>query len=260
MRSDPDKPSARYNNGAVTATSHRCRLKHDSQLLELAARRGRGLRTRVELFIDRHRVGEASGVGRVLAPLPAATPAAAGSALGEADAGLSDQTEEESSRPMVLVRSTLPGTVSQALLLVPRLASTDHDAIRTGRTRRRLTMRRCPHRQRGQRDWPDWSPRKGILSTRLRDHSRTDYWPSNATIRGCTPAAMCCARSAGSRRGCSVLQWIHLPELAVPAWLQVIIGTAKFWLPVLIAIGVALAEIRRRRAAAAREGNRDAQR
>jgi hypothetical protein len=40
----------------------------------------------------------------------------------------------------------------------------------------------------------------------------------------------------------------------------VIIGTGKFWLPVLIAIGVAVAEIRRRRAAAARDGNRDAHR
>jgi hypothetical protein len=53
---------------------------------------------------------------------------------------------------------------------------------------------------------------------------------------------------------------IDLPELAVPSWLRVILGTAKFWLPVLIAIGVAMAEIRRRRAAAGREGNRDAYR
>ena len=53
---------------------------------------------------------------------------------------------------------------------------------------------------------------------------------------------------------------IDLPELAVPAWLRVIIGTAKFWLPVLIAIGVAVAEIRRRRAAATREADHDAHR
>jgi hypothetical protein len=53
---------------------------------------------------------------------------------------------------------------------------------------------------------------------------------------------------------------IDLPELPVPSWLRVILGTAKFWLPVLIAIGVAMAEIRRRRAAAARERNRDAHR
>ena len=53
---------------------------------------------------------------------------------------------------------------------------------------------------------------------------------------------------------------IDLPEVAVPAWLRVIIGTAKFWLPVLIAIGVAVAETKRRRAAATREGDRDAHR
>jgi hypothetical protein len=53
---------------------------------------------------------------------------------------------------------------------------------------------------------------------------------------------------------------VDLPELALPAWLRVIIGTAKFWLPVLIAIGVAVTETKRRRAAATREGDRDAHR
>ena len=53
---------------------------------------------------------------------------------------------------------------------------------------------------------------------------------------------------------------IDLPELALPFWLRVIIGTAKFWLPVLIAIGVAVAEVRRRRAKAQREGTSDAHR
>jgi hypothetical protein len=53
---------------------------------------------------------------------------------------------------------------------------------------------------------------------------------------------------------------INLPELALPVWLRVIIGTAKFWLPVLIAIGVAVAEVRRRRAKAERAGDSDAHR
>jgi len=53
---------------------------------------------------------------------------------------------------------------------------------------------------------------------------------------------------------------IDLPELALPVWLRVIIGTAKFWLPVVIAIGVAVAEVRRRRAKAEREGDSDAHR
>jgi hypothetical protein len=53
---------------------------------------------------------------------------------------------------------------------------------------------------------------------------------------------------------------IDLPDLALPIWLRVIIGTAKFWLPVLIAIGVAVAEVRRRRAKAAGEADGDAHR
>jgi hypothetical protein len=56
------------------------------------------------------------------------------------------------------------------------------------------------------------------------------------------------------------LPHIDLPDLALPTWLRVIIGTAKFWLPVLIAIGVAVAEVRRRRAKAARERDGDAHR
>jgi hypothetical protein len=53
---------------------------------------------------------------------------------------------------------------------------------------------------------------------------------------------------------------IDLPDLALPTWMRVIIGTAKFWLPVLIAIGVAVAEVRRRRAKAAGERDGDAHR
>ena len=53
---------------------------------------------------------------------------------------------------------------------------------------------------------------------------------------------------------------IDLPDLGMPSWLRVIIGTAKFWLPVLIAIGMAVAETRRRRAKPAREGDSDAHR
>jgi hypothetical protein len=59
------------------------------------------------------------------------------------------------------------------------------------------------------------------------------------------------------------LPWpdIDLPELAIPHWLRMIIITAKFWIPVLIAIGIAVAEVRRRKAAAAvQERDRDAHR
>jgi hypothetical protein len=52
---------------------------------------------------------------------------------------------------------------------------------------------------------------------------------------------------------------IDLPELALPPWLRIIIGSAKFWLPVLIAIAVAVAETRRR-AAHSQAKHRDAHR
>jgi hypothetical protein len=82
----------------VNATFRWFRREHEGQLLELSARRN-GLRTRVELFVDRHLVGEASGVGRVMAPFPVGP-----------DAGSSDRTGSESSQPTVLVLSVLPGT------------------------------------------------------------------------------------------------------------------------------------------------------
>lgn len=37
-----------------------------------------------------------------------------------------------------------------------------------------------------------------------------------------------------------------LPDMALPGWLQAIMKTAKYWVPILIAIGVAVEEVRRR--------------
>ena len=118
----------------MTAVSNRFRLPYDGQLLELSARRD-GLRTRVALFVDGDQVAEASGVGRVLTPLPVATRVAAALTV-KSDGGLSDDIGSEPQQPSVLVLSVLPGTVSRALLLVPRPDSTD---ARSRRVRRRAT-------------------------------------------------------------------------------------------------------------------------
>ena len=48
------------------------------------------------------------------------------------EAGVSDAIGSEPPRPTVLVLSPLPGTVSRALLLVPRSDSTDADADADG--------------------------------------------------------------------------------------------------------------------------------
>ena len=81
--------------------------------------------------MDGDQVGEASGIGRVLTPLPVATPATVGSTT-EPNAGQSDGIGSEPPRPTVLVLSALPGTASRALLLVPREDSTDDDTDPAG--------------------------------------------------------------------------------------------------------------------------------
>jgi hypothetical protein len=50
---------------------------------------------------------------------------------------------------------------------------------------------------------------------------------------------------------------IDLPHLVLPNWLRVVVATAKFWAPVLAAIGLAVVEVRRRRTAGARAGQDD---
>ncbi|MEU6040431.1 hypothetical protein ABZ801_33995 [Actinomadura sp. NPDC047616] len=40
---------------------------------------------------------------------------------------------------------------------------------------------------------------------------------------------------------------IDLPDVALPAWLQAILATTKYWIPILIAIGVAVHEVDRRK-------------
>ena len=277
--------------------ANRFRLQYDGRLLELSARRD-GLRTRVTLFVDGDQVGEASGIGRVLTPLPVATPATVGSTM-EPNAGQSDEIGSEPPRPSVLVLSALPGTVSRALLLVPREDSTDVDtdpAASDDAQPEDDVPLGLPKGVAGRAglvaaERHPFAPPPGSFAARLlifqRNHPR---------LYACRHIVLAVAKVVTALLGLAVLvrlllqpvlDWIterlpdidlpsipwpdipwpdfpwpdiDLPEVAVPAWLRVIIGTAKFWLPVLIAIGVAVAETRRRRAAATREGDRDAHR
>jgi hypothetical protein len=282
----------------VAAIADRFRLEHDGRLLELSARRD-GLRTRVKLFVDRHLVGETSGVGRVLAPFPVATPTATRSAAVEPDARTSDKTGTESLPPTVLVLSVLPGTVSRALLLVPRLDSTDpavdpdepDEAQPDGKVMPTLPKGIAGLTGLAAAERHLFDPPPGSFAAQLLVFQRN--YPR---LYACRHIVRAIGGVAAGLLGLAVfvrlllqpvldqiadrlpdidlpsipwpdidlpsIPWpdIDLPDLAVPSWLRVILGTAKFWLPVLIAIGVAMAEIRRRRALAAREGNRDAYR
>ena len=281
----------------MTAATSRFRLQYDGQLLELSARRD-GLRTRVTLFVDGDQVGEASGIGRVLTPLPVATPATVGSTT-EPNAGQSDEIGSEPPRPTVLVLSALPGTASRALLLVPREDSTDDDTDPAGSDGAQPEDDVPPGLPKGvaalaglvAAERHPFAPPPGSFAARLlifqRNHPR--LYASRHIVLAVAKVVTALLGLAVLVRLLlqPVLDWIterlpaidlpsipwpdlpwpdfpwpdiDLPELAVPAWLRVIIGTAKFWLPVLIAIGVAVAETKRRRAAATREGDRDAHR
>lgn len=43
------------------------------------------------------------------------------------------------------------------------------------------------------------------------------------------------------------IDWPDLPDLSLPGWLQAVIATAKYWVPVLVAVGVAAHEVERRK-------------
>jgi hypothetical protein len=225
-----------------------------------------------------------------------ATPTDARPAVVAPDAKASNKTGTESSQPTVLVLSVLPGTVSRALLLVPRLDSTDpavepDEAQPGGKVMPTLPKGIAGLTGLAAAERHLFDPPPGSFAAQLlvfqRNHPR--LYASRHVVRVIGGVAAGLLGLAAFVRlllqpvldqiadrlpdidlpsipwpdiDLPSIPWpdIDLPNLAVPSWLRVILGTAKFWLPVLIAIGVAMAEIRRRRALAAREGNRDAHR
>lgn len=46
---------------------------------------------------------------------------------------------------------------------------------------------------------------------------------------------------------------IDLPDLAMPGWMGAVLSTTKYWVPLLIAVGIAVHEVQKRRTAAANE-------
>ena len=261
--------------------------------MELSAQRD-GLRTRVALFVDGDQVGDASGLGRVLTSLPVAAPVSAGSTV-KLDAGVSDPMGSEPPRPTVLVLSVLPGSVSRALLLVPRSDTTDSDGSNDPQTDHGATLE-LPKGVAGlaglvTAECHPFSPPPGSFAARLlifqRNHPRLYASRHVVLAVGKVVAALLGLGLLIRLLLQPVLEWIRdrlpeidlpsipwpnipwpeipwpdidLPDLTMPSWLRVIIGTAKFSLPVLIAIGVTVAETRRRRARAGRKGDSDAHR
>ncbi len=217
--------------------------------------------------MDGDQVGDASGLGRVVTPLPVATSITAASTV-DLDVGPAE-IGSEPLRSTVLVLSVLPGTVSRALLLVRRPDSPDVGPAALVAAERHT-----------------FAPPPGSFAARLLifQHNHPHLYASRHVVFaiGKVAAALLCLGVLVRLLLQPVVGWIRdrlpqidlpsipwpsipwpdipmpdidLPDLVLPPWLRVIIGTAKFWLPVLIAIGVAVAEVRRRRAKAAREGD-----
>ncbi len=56
------------------------------------------------------------------------------------------------------------------------------------------------------------------------------------------------------------IDWPDLPDVTLPGWLLAVVGTAKYWVPILIAIGLAAKEVERRKTKQGGGSRRDAHR
>jgi hypothetical protein len=279
---------------AATATPTSFTLDHDGARLELRARR-EGLRTHVALLRDGEAVGEATRLGAVLLPLD-------GGPGGPADGPLT--------APTALVLTVLPGTVSRALLLVPRPSAdptedptggpTDETGGRSDGDRRPgppaefVDALPKPLARFATAVRREFAPPPGSVAARLAAfrlaHPR--LWASRHVVLAAAKVGLALLGVAAFLRllvqplldrllgllrpffdwlrgllpdiDLPEIPWpdipwpaIDLPDLHAPGWLLVLLGTAKFWAPILVAIGAAVVEVRRRRRAAARRGGHD---
>ncbi|MCO1660363.1 hypothetical protein [Pseudonocardia humida] len=244
-------------------------LGHDGARLDLEVRR-EGLRTGVTLLRDGEQVGRATRLGAVLLPL-------------DAEAG--------EDGPTVLALTLLPGVVSRAMLLVPRppagpgAAPDDAPARPIDDLVGGLPAPLARFATAGKHEF---APPAGSAAARLavfrREHPR--LWASRHVVLATAKVALALLGVAAFLRLLvqPVISWVlsvlpgfdlpaipwpdidlpdipwpdvDLPDLHLPGWLLVLVGTAKFWVPILVAVGLAVVEVRRRRRAAPREDEED---
>lgn len=235
----------------------------DDGLLELSTHRT-GLSTRATVLRDGVPVAERTGFVRVLVPLPVA-----------GDEGIEP--------PTVLVLAPAPGVVSRAMLLVPRPDAPEDDRIapvdevaRAAAAELPAALAKVATLSRAERI--PFEPAPGTLAARLqrlqREHPR--LWAARHVV-------LATARVLAGLLGVlvflqvvlrQVLGWltdhlpdvdlpdipwpdidlpsipwpdIDLPDVSLPGWLLVLVGTAKFWVPILVAVVLAVREVRRRK-------------
>lgn len=219
-----------------------------------------GLHTAATLLRDADPVAEGRGLGRVLLPFPG--------------------TDRPS--PAVLVLAPLPGWVASTVLLVPRPREDDgeddgsaDDAV--ARVVDLASAERHP-----------FDPAPGSLAARLRasEDRHPRLWASRHVV-------VAVAKVVAGLLGLALLlqalvrpllRWlaglvphvdlpelplpdldlpsvpwpdVDLPDVTLPGWLAALLATAKYWGPVLVGVGLMVAEVRRerRRAAAIPDGD-----
>jgi hypothetical protein len=220
------------------------RLDWHGELLELRIGRA-GVRTVATLLRDGRPAGHVAGFGVLRLPLAGPAPV-----------------------PTVLVLAPLPGVVARAALLVPTGDGEPRRAHVPDGARAALdvaTAERHP-----------FTPAPGTLAARLRDleqrHPR--LWASRHVV-------LAVGRVLGALLGLAallqvlvrpLLEWlagllpridlpdvpwpdlpsipwpdVDLPDLSMPGWLAAVLATAKFWVPLLVAVVLAVREVRRKR-------------
>lgn len=243
-----------------SATPLRYRLEWDGTTLELVARRA-ALRTEVVLLRDGEPVGEGSGTGRLLLPVPQ-------------EAGEPDGDRDGAARrpPTVLALSVLPGTISRAFLLVPKPG----DAEGSGGN---AELPKAPAELGGfaRVERHPFEPPPGTLAARLlafqRRHPRLYAARHVVLAVGKVLLGLLGVALLAQLLLRRVVGWIaerlphvdppsipwpdvdlpsipwpdiDLPDLRLPGWLLAVMATAKYWVPILVAVGLAVREVRKR--------------
>ena len=222
------------------------RLRHDGALLETEVRRT-GHRARVRLRRDGVPLGEGTGAGRVQLPLPLPPD------------GDEDRDEGENPRRARVVVRVLPrGVPLDVVLVVPA-------ALRA----QRLPFE--PPAGTTAARWHAWQRRHPALWASR--HVLVAVGQVLLTVLGVLVLlhlllrrALAWVREQLPELDLPRLPWPDLPripwpdlplpdlpdlpDLPVPWWLAAALATAKFWAPVLVALAVAVREVRRRRAGA----------
>ena len=221
------------------------RLPWRGRTLEVRTTRS-GLSTQATLLCDDVALTDGRGRGRVLLPLPGAGEPA----------------------PTVLVLTPVPGVAARAVLLVPR--AEEREDVPADGVSRALDLATAERHV--------FEPAPGTLAARVRavEERHPRLWASRHVV-------LAVVRVAAGLLGLALLlqalvrpllRWLSglvpdvglpdlplpdldlpsipwpdldLPDLTVPGWLSAVLATAEIWGPVLVGVGLAVAEVRRRR-------------